>query len=111
MPKMSEQTKKAAVFQSSRKKREQEVSAMQDLQKQPAEIETSSSSADATAAKRVGRPPSDKTAKMSIVMDPDLRRKLKTYCAVYGTTAADVIDKLVRDMLTKSNIPDLPDVP
>lgn len=108
MPKMSEQAQKASVYQKSRKRREEEMSAVQDIQISN-ELSASTTMKNPNG-KRVGRPlSSKKTGKMSIVMEPELRRKLKTYCALQGTTAADVIDKLLREFLKK--VPDFPTTP
>ena len=116
MPKMTDQAqtgKKTAVYKKSRAKRENEIAAMQGETAQEDNIAEIASTAPVAVAspKRAGRPPSDKTDKINIVMEPMLRRQLKTYCAMYDRTAADVIGELVRDLVTRAGITDLPSLP
>lgn len=116
MPKMTDQAqtgKKAAVYKKSRAKRETEIAAMQAEAAQEDNVTETVSTAPVSVVppRRVGRPPSDKTDKINIVMEPMLRRQLKTYCAMYDRTAADVIGELVRDLVTRAGITDLPSLP
>lgn len=93
---ISEKMKSAAAYKKSRAQRTAELAA----------IESSSPQSSAPARgteRRPGRPLSEKTAKMTIVMEPLLKQKLKEYCVINQTTSAEVIDTLVRDFFGKQN--------
>lgn len=50
----------------------------------------------------VGRPAAGRTAQLTLMMDPTLKKSLKKYCVDQGKSVAAVIEDLVRDLLSQS---------
>lgn len=123
--------KKASVFSKGRKKREVEIaeatsqkattadqkekssqlqqtpeenSAVLDSQPEkitaPQKAETSAISA--SGSRPVGRPAAGRTSQMTVMMDPELKKRLKKFCIDEGKSAAAVIDELVRELLDRT---------
>lgn len=94
-------SKSAGVYKKSRQKREEEISRVEEAEDS---ADTLSSSSQETQqkpeSKRRGRPAGVRTAKLTLTMEPDLRRKFKAYCAINELTASDVFnrwaDRLIR---------------
>lgn len=113
MASMSERMQKKGTnaYRTSRAKREEEIKEVEKAmdQKQPPDVATDAEVVQPLEQKKIkkqattkslGRPASDKTAQMTIVMDPDLKQRFKVYCTVTQQTAADVIDSLIRKRLS-----------
>lgn len=100
------QKKSASAYKASRAKREEEIK----KQTHPSAIDPTASeltqekAPDSSSARSVGRPASStKSSQMTIVMNPDLKQRFKMYCTATQQTAADVLDRLIRNELDAWN--------
>jgi len=50
-----------------------------------------------------------KTARLTILIDPDKKKALETLCASQDLTSSQVVRQLIRDYLTKHGVSYLPD--
>lgn len=100
-------TKKAGVYKKSRQRREEEISRVEETAAEggteDSEILSTKASSDTEreSHKSAGRPPGTRTSKLTVTIEPDLRRKFKAYCAINELTASDLFEewakKLVRE--------------
>lgn len=47
----------------------------------------------------VAKPRSERTAKLSLVITPALKTRLKVYCAAHGTTLAATVEQILEEFL------------
>lgn len=93
-------TKKAGVYKKSRQRREEEISRVEEAAAGSSQDEPESASSKEAAAyvkkescSGAGRPSGNRTSKLTVTMEPDLRRKFKAYCAINELTASDVFEE------------------
>lgn len=83
----------AKVFKNSKEKRTAEIEA---FHKHDGDAASESQHA------ATGRPRTNKTEKMTIVMTPELKQKIKMYCTANQTTVADVFERVFQELLSKN---------